>query len=119
MNKRILIACLVALLGVWIALVMLGKRMLPRVPIQKACIVPLGANGWEYVMMGMRREGMTKDALTSIVGIPDNVSISTMHSGQVYLHYTNPHDSERSVSYAVSAEQKILYASPGTLKRSQ
>lgn len=113
MNKRILLACFVAILGVWIALVMLGKRMLPCAPIQKAWIVPLGASGWEYVMMGMTEEGMTRDSLTGILGTPDDVTISTMHRGQVYLHYTNPHDSERDVSFAVSAEQKILYAAPG------
>jgi hypothetical protein len=114
MKKRILIACLVALIGVWIALVMLGKNILPGAPIQKAWIVPLGSSGWEYVMMGMADEGMTREALTRILGTPNDVTISTRHPGQVYLHYTNQHDSKRDVSFAVSAEQKIMYAAPGS-----
>lgn len=113
MNKRILIACLVSLLGVWVALIMLGKKILPGAPIHKAWLVPLGASGWEYVMIGMTQEGMTRDSLTGILGTPNDVTISTMHTGQVYLHYTNPHDRNRDVSFAVSAEQKILYAAPG------
>jgi len=112
MNKRILIACLVALIGVWVSLTMLGKRILPCAPIHKAWIVPLGSAGWEYVMTGMAEEGMTTDALTSILGTPDDVPVSSMHRGQVYLHYTNPHDNGRGVLFAISKDRKVLYVAP-------
>ncbi|MBK1884236.1 hypothetical protein JIN85_17585 [Luteolibacter pohnpeiensis] len=113
MKKRTLIACLIVIIGIWIALIMLGKKILPGAPIQKAWIVPLGAGGWEYVMMGMADEGMTRADLTRILGPPNDVMISTWHQGQVYLLYINPHDDERDVSFAVSADQKIMYAAPG------
>lgn len=112
LKKHILITCSVALFGIWIALGMLGKKILPGAPIYKAWIVPLGSSGWEYVMIGMADEGMTRDALTGILGTPNDVMISVRHLGRTLLVYTNPHDSKREVCFTVSADHKIIDAVP-------
>ena len=113
MNRRILIFCVAALLGVFISVTLLGKRILPGAPIHKAWIVPLGSTGWQYVMMDMAVEGLTRSALTDMLGNPDGVSVSTWHTGRVYLHYTNPHDSGRDVSFAISKEGRVSHSAPG------
>lgn len=113
MSKRILIACAVAAFGVWIALSMLGRRMLPGAPLRKAWIVLSGANGWEFVMMGMADKGMTRESLTRKLGDPQEISVSTRNPEQVFLHYTNPHDRKRDVSFAIGADQRVMYAAPG------
>ncbi len=104
-----MISCLLALLGVWVSLTMLGKKDLPCAPIHKAWIVPFGSAGWDYVLTGMVQTGMTRDALTRILGTPDNEFVSYMQPGNVYLVYTNPHNSKRSILIATSKEQKVLF----------
>ena len=113
MKKRVLIACVLAFLGVLVALTLLGRKILPCAPIQTAWIVPLGADGWEYVMMRIADEGATRESLTRLLGDPDEVSTSGTSLGPVYLHYTNHHDPRRDVSFAVGPDRGIMYAAPG------
>ena len=105
MNKRILIACLSALLGVWVSLTLLGKKYLPCAPIDKAWIVPFGSAGWDYVMTGMAEIGMTRDALTSILGTPDDVLVSSIPPGQVICSTRTP-TTVSEVSSSQSARNK-------------
>ena len=60
-------------------------------------------------MTEMVEIGMTRDALTSSLGSPDDVIESSLPQEQEYLHYTNPHNLRRSILVAISKEQKVIY----------
>lgn len=112
MRKKIAAACALALVGVWVALVLLGKKMLPAAPLHQACIVPFGAKAWEQVMLNLVEIGSTKEDIVRKLGVPNDTARSNGDPGFNLLIYTNPHDGSRAVAYAISRENVLIFASP-------
>ena len=114
MNKKIAMLCLISLVGVWIILTLLGKKVEPHVALSRSFIVPFGASAWEYAMSAQVADAMNRSEVEASLGTPTEAMPSLMKKGWFSLLFQNPHDQDRALIVCIDDNDRVQSVGPIT-----
>ena len=96
MSKRIGNFLVVAVMLVFVALTVLGKKMLPTAPVRSAWRAPFGTAGNLSVLRETVPVGSERAEVEALLGEPSGELVGITNSGRFSLIFGNPHDSSGS-----------------------
>lgn len=115
MCKRVGLALLALVSGMWFILTLLGDKIEPRVSLFRAWMVPFGNRGWQVAIRPLIQLSMDKNEVIAILGEPEDAMTSNVHLGRSAMIYVSPHGEDHGLIVTFGRHGRVISVDPITL----